>query len=37
MVSVLSTTAKWRDVPQLIDGHIAELMHLKCRSGEGAR
>jgi hypothetical protein len=22
---------------QLIDGHIHELMHLKCKSGEGAR
>jgi hypothetical protein len=36
MVSVLSTVAKWRDVPQRIDGHIAELVLLKCRSREGA-
>jgi hypothetical protein len=36
MVSVLSTAVRRPEAPQLMDGRVAELVHLKCRSGEGA-
>jgi hypothetical protein len=36
MVSLLSITAGWLDVPRLVDGHVSEFASFGCWSGEGA-